>query len=106
MVTWRCPAAVRPRVTAAQNDFTVGAAAVALAVAAGRGERDGEGSGLADASDATAAGLAVTVAPGPVGTRPGPALHAPAVIASSRTIPATRERGTIHGVWRNMFPRS
>ena len=70
MVTWRCPAALRPRVTAAQNDLTVGAAAVAWAVAAGRGEGDREGTGLAGRPrTATAAGLAVTGGPSGGGGR-------------------------------------
>jgi hypothetical protein len=91
MVTWRCPAAVTPRDTAAQNDFTVGAAALAWAVAAGRGERDGEGSGLADASDATAAGLAVKAAPGPVGAALGFAPQAARTSTARTRKPPTRD---------------
>src|SRR6202142_1425905 len=100
MVTCRCPAAVRPRVTAAQNDFTVGAAVVAWVVAAGRGERDGEGSGLAGASEATASGLAVRAAPGPVDAVPWFVPQA-ATTSSARTWkPPTRDvsRGRVaHG---------
>jgi hypothetical protein len=106
LVTCRCSAAARPRVTAAQNVFTVGGAAVAFGVAPAAGDAEREGTGVPTAEDRAGDGSDAAVEGGLMAARFGPELHATAVSASSRMPPPKRERVPIDRMARNMSDRS
>ena len=102
-VTCRWRAAVRPRVTAVQNDDGVAAGVQQRGDDDGAGEWVGLGVGAARDADATGCWLPVGA---PVDPGPGEPLdvapHAAAVIIETRTRPTTRDRRARWPVRRNI----